>query len=128
MVTSLTVHITLIFLWNQQKVASVDDNHAHFIFITFEFVFIFSNTSLVNGKWKDFWYPRFGHFCLVYYYYFHITTIPTNLWHSNSTFSSKFLFGFLWRIWIAQVWVEILIQNFSGLFAEISSFPPTNEK
>lgn len=46
------------------------------------------------------------------------------LWHCDTTFLCQFLFGFLTRIGVTQVRVEILVQDFRSLFAEVTSFSP----
>lgn len=46
------------------------------------------------------------------------------LTHGDSTFSCEFFFSFFTWIWITQVWIEILVEDFRGLFAKVSSFTP----
>lgn len=47
----------------------------------------------------------------------------TDLINGYSTIPSKFLLSLFTRIRITQMWIEILVQDFGGLFAEIPSFP-----
>lgn len=48
---------------------------------------------------------------------------PEYLRDGDATFLGKLLFGLLTRIRVAQVGVEIFIQDLSGLFAEVPAFP-----
>lgn len=48
--------------------------------------------------------------------------------YSNAAFSGQFLFCFLRRIGIAQVAVEILIENLRSLFAEITTLSSSIQK
>ena len=53
---------------------------------------------------------------------------PQYLRDSDSTLLGELLLGLLTRIWVTQVGVEILIQDLSGLFAEVTAFPSTEER
>lgn len=45
--------------------------------------------------------------------------------YRDATFASQILFSFFRWIWIAQMAVEIFVQNFGGLFAEVTAFSPS---
>jgi len=49
-----------------------------------------------------------------------------NLRNGDATFTSQLFLSLFARVRIAEMWVEIFIQNFWSLFAEVATFPPTN--
>ena len=43
----------------------------------------------------------------------------------DAALARQFFLGLLARIWVGQMRVEILVEDFCGFFAEVSSFAPS---
>lgn len=47
---------------------------------------------------------------------------PSHLWHCDAAFLGQLLFGFFTGVGVTEVWVKIFIQDFGGLFTEVTPF------
>lgn len=48
--------------------------------------------------------------------------VSSHLWHCDAAFLGQLLFGFFTGVGVTEVWVKIFIQDFCGLFTEVTPF------
>ena len=52
---------------------------------------------------------------------------PSHLGHCDAALLGQLLFGFFTGVGVAEVWVKIFIQDFCGLFTEVTPFSSMKE-